>query len=608
MEPKAEDKENPTDSVAIPTPETTITPTEPKPEEPEQTASSDDPAEPDTESEVVPVKISTPEASEESTMPEEKPTDQPSASAESAESEPEVAAVDPTGWSSEPKIDAPTTAPASPEPVTSISPSEAPVAPVTPIGDVLVAPVVGGVTADQAPAAVVSKSGHKKKALIIGAVAASVVVIGSLAFYLGYYSNPSVILSQALKNSGTGYSKLTKYYEDQSKLKYKGVASDGSYTLGVGSFATDGKMSFNSDGENSEATLDVNAGATRVSFDGRTIKNKTDIPDFYFKLSGLDGLSKLLGGSDYASLLNTYNNQWIGVDQSFITSLEKASGQDASSLSIKPPTQEQINDELEAFGKVNQDYLFTTDKSKSITTVVKKLGKETVDGHHTYHYQMALDKANVKKYITAQRDALKASKFDDWLKANKYDNYIGIAYDSLEQAADKIKSSDTFDLWADTSNRIVYKVRFADTKNPSTNYVDVGFDYKGGDNLPFFIKFNSKDGSDTTAGSFVTTVNTKTNKTTLDAEIKSSGADAVNFKANVNIKPTNDVTKITAPTGSIPLTQLLDKLGLSDYLTGLTSLSGSSSGMSAEQSQKCAAAEEAYVNSDGKTPIPAECE
>jgi hypothetical protein len=409
-----------------------------------------------------------------------------------------------------------------------------------------------------------------KKPMIIGAAVLGVLLIGGGAYYFGYYNNPDVILSQSLSNSGKGYTKLTTYLDDQSKLKYKGVTADGSYTLGSGSIATDGKLSFNSDGDNTDTTVDVNAGSTRVGVDLRAIKGKTTIPDIYFKVKGLDSLGALLG-PDYASLLAGYNDQWITVDQSLLSSLQQMSGTaGTNSLNLASPSEAQVMDELSAFGKVNQDYVFTTDKAKSITTVTKKYGKEKVDGHNTYHYQVALNKDNVKKYLTAQQTALKSSKLNDWLKANKFENYVDVAFDSMKQSADNIKSSDTFDVWADISHRVIYKVRVADKKDPTNNYVDFGLDYKGGDDYPFFIKANTKDSGDTTTGAFVATLNTKTNKVLFDITVKGSGSSTYNFKANLSAQPTNKVTPITAPTGAIPLTQVLDKLGLTPFLTGFT--------------------------------------
>jgi hypothetical protein len=219
-----------------------------------------------------------------------------------------------------------------------------------------------------------------------------------------------------------------------------------------------------------------------------------------------------------------------------------------------------------------------------------------------------LVKENVKKYLTAQRDALKASKLNDWLKANNYENYVAMAYDSMVQAADGIKSSATFDLWADTSHRLIYKIRVADTKDPSNNYADFGLDYKGGSDYPFFIKFNSKQAGDATNGSFVVTLNTDTNATSVDASVKGSGTSSFNFKANLKAQPTNSVKPITAPTGAIKLTQVLNQLGLGSYLNLLGGSGLTTPSSSTLKAQTCADAYQVWANSNGATALPPQCQ
>ncbi len=65
-------------------------------------------------------------------------------------------------------------------------------------------------------------------------------------------------------------------------------------------------------------------------------------------------------------------------------------------------------------------------------------------------------KKTLKNNITAQRDALKASKLGAWIKHNKYDTYVYPGFDSIKKSADGIKDKDTFDIWMDVNQRIVY--------------------------------------------------------------------------------------------------------------------------------------------------------
>jgi len=413
--------------------------------------------------------------------------------------------------------------------------------------------------------------GRSKKPLLLGLIIALLLGGSAAAYYFGYYNNPTVVYNQSLTNTGKAYDTLTTYFDSQSKLNYKGYTGSGSYTIGSGGFATDGKLTFNSDGDNSDATADINLGASRLGLDFRAIKSKTTTPDLYFKASGLSGLTSLVGAT-YGGIIGKYDNQWIMVDPSLLTGLQQKGGTSSASST---PTHDQVLDAAQAFGRVNRQYVFTTDKSKSVTTVVKDLGSETVDGHKTFHYQIAFVKDNVKAYLTAQRDALKASKLGTWIKQNNYDNMVDLAYDSLTQSADGIKATDTVEVWMDSSQRVLYKIRVADPKQAS-NYTDFGVDYKGGTDYPFFVKFSSVDKGTTTTGSFVLTLNTDDTSTKLALNAKGSGKSGFTFKADLVLKPTNNAPAISAPTGSKPLTQVMHELGLDGYLNQLKALGATS--------------------------------
>lgn len=422
---------------------------------------------------------------------------------------------------------------------------------------------------DYKPPSSPRRARFKKKPLLL-IVLVIVVLMGSAsAYYFGYYANASLIYSQALHNTGNGYDQLITYSDDQSKLNYKGTVGNGSYTLGVGDFATDGQLAFRSDGANSDTTMNINFGKGRFGLELRTIKSTTVTPAIYFKASGLSTLSSLIGAS--GAQFNSLDNQWIAVDPSLLNSLKQGNSK------LSQPTHDQVLDELRAFGKVNDEYVFTTDKSKAITTVVKKFGIENVGGHKTYHYRVALNKANVKQYITAQRNALRASKLNAWIQQNNYENYVDLIYDSMEQTAGNITPSDTFDVWADMHTRIIYKVRFSDAANPSDDYVDLGLDYKGGSDYPFFVDIYSKSGGNVDSGSFVTDLNTQTHATTLKLNFKGTGADTSNLNGSFVIKPTNSIAPISVPTGAQPLSQVLNNLGLGSLLTQAQSYTASPS-------------------------------
>ncbi|HYH35961.1 MAG TPA: hypothetical protein VD706_00490, partial [Candidatus Saccharimonadales bacterium] len=385
-------------------------------------------------------------------------------------------------------------------------------------------------------------------------------------WYFAYFMNPGVIYSQSLKNTGKGYDKLVTYVDKQEQLAEKGYTGTGNYKVKLGDLSTDGSVAFKSDSENAELTFDVGAAATRVNADIRTFKSSGETPDIYIKAKDIKGLGTVLGIPELDAGLAKIDDSWIVIDHTLIDNLRGATAAETEASSLEGPTREQILDEVRAFGRVNQEYVFSTDEDKAVTKIVKKYGKETVDGHKTYHYQVALQKDNVKKYIYAQRDALKASKLNGWLEQNDYDKTV---YDGFEEAAKStkdIKSTDTFDIWVDTSKRVVYKVRFSEDKNPAANYVDLGLDYEGGDIFPFFLagKFTEDD---VTTFKLDAILDTESGATRFNLDVKNdSEKNGGNVTATLNFKPSEATVKIDKPENAKPLSQALNELGLGDLL------------------------------------------
>ncbi len=413
---------------------------------------------------------------------------------------------------------------------------------------------------------------------LIGLAVLLVVIIGSLGYYFGYYMNSSVILLQSLSNTGKGYSTLADYVSQQSQLGYKGAVGSGSYKFNIGGTSSDGKLGFKSDGTNSDTTFDIGVGITRVNAEVRTIKSAGNTPDIYLKASGIKGLGSFTGSPQIDNAVNQLDGKWIVVDHTLIDNLESQAASLQSDLgqsqkaAASLPSKAEILDEAKSFGQVNQQYVFTTDKSKSITTVLKKYGVETIDGHKVYHYKMGFNKANVKAYITAQRDALKANSLGAWLQKNNDMDGVNATYSSLEKSANSIKSTDTFDLWSDVSHRIVYKVRVSDRVNPAVNYVDIGLDYKGGSQYPFFVSGQS-DGKATGKGTYaiLATLDEAKNSLNVEVKAKSSGQTSGTFSLNFTFQPSNAPVKVTAPTGAESLSQVLDQLGLTNAINELLS-------------------------------------
>lgn len=120
-------------------------------------------------------------------------------------------------------------------------------------------------------------------------------------------------------------------------------------------------------------------------------------------------------------------------------------------------------------------------------------------------------------------------------------------------------------------------VRFAEKENPVSNYIDVGLDYKGGSDFPFFIAGKSKYDNDTTDVKAVINLNTDTQTTDFTLDIKATGYDTGTFGMKISFKPTDQAVKIEKPANAKTLAQVLSELGYGDLLTQLQAYSAAAS-------------------------------
>lgn len=438
------------------------------------------------------------------------------------------------------------------------------------VGDGGIAVPPSGKTFTPTDPAVAAPTGRKlpklPKKVFIPAIVVLLLIGSASAFYFGYYNSPSFIYSESLKNTGTGYDRLVTYADQQSKLGIAGYSGSGTYSASSSSANVDGTMSFQDSQGNSDTTFSVGTQGVRVNVDARTIKSGAAEPDVYIKFAGIKGLGTMAGDPGLDPAFAKLDGKWIFIDHTFLVGQDKQSGQ----TNTGDPTREQLLDEARAFGQVNKEYLFSTAKDKAVTTVVKKVGKETIDGRSTYHYQIALQKDNVKKYILAQRDALEHSKLDAWLKQSHEESSVLKSFNDAADSTKNIKASDTYDIWMDTGQRIIYKVRYNFHPNPANNYVDYGLNYKGGSDYPFFISGKSQDGNDgATTYSFTTDINTSTNTAGFHYDEQTGGSDPYKLHADFNLKTSRTAINIARPTaGVISLTQAADDLGYGDLVSG----------------------------------------
>lgn len=399
------------------------------------------------------------------------------------------------------------------------------------------------------------------KTAVIAIAAVVLLGGGASAFYFGIFNSPMNVYKQALSNTAKGYDKLIEYNQQQVKEGYDSFTGDGTFEVTSEAFSTDGRIGFKGDGADTQLTFDVGLPGSRVEADIRAFGSDTTNTDYYLKASGLTGLGTMFGSPEADPMLAQLNDTWVVADHTLVNALSGASSMGTN----KPLTNQEVLDALVALSGPNKEYLFSTG-DKAVLKVVKKHGKETVDGHSTYRFMVAINKNNLKAYLKAEQAALKSSKLNNWLKDNNSEAIVDQMFDGMQQAANDLKDTDTFDLWVDTNQRIIYKVRFADKDNAAQNFIDLGLDYKGGNSYPFFI---SGQGSDDGGGfkfKLGMALNAATHETDITLDMDFDAADPVSVNTKLKLKTTKEAVKIEKPTGAKPLAQVLSELGMGDIL------------------------------------------
>jgi len=400
----------------------------------------------------------------------------------------------------------------------------------------------------------------KKMMFIFGGLA--LLIIGSLGFYFGYYTNSSVIWTQSLADTGKAYSILLSSAQKQNLTAYKGSTTTGSFTLKGTGFSADGTLSAKTNQKNTDSTANIDVLGNKINLELITANTSGSNPDVYIKASGLKTITELAAIPGASDIVSQVDGKWIAIDHTILDSYESAVSSAGGGL--KGPTSVQVLDELKAFGNVNQKYLFTANKSRNVLVVQKKYGIEAIDGHKVYHYKVGFNDAHLKTYINAQKTALNSSKLGAWIKQNNYTDEVNSSFDSMSKSASNVKSSDYFDLWSDINTRVIYKIRIHDTPpaNPALNYLDIGSGYKGGSTIPLFMNLKLDDGTGKTNGAVNIGYNTKTNNIAFHLTITGgSGSSIDNADVKLNYSPTITQPTINVPSNAISINQLITSLG-----------------------------------------------
>jgi hypothetical protein len=386
------------------------------------------------------------------------------------------------------------------------------------------------------------------------------------AAYFGYIvpNKPENVWKTALKNTAEGYNTLVGY--QQNNKAHTTAVVKGSYKVS-GAFATDGTIDAKADTKtnNADIKFDVGAVTSRINVEARVIGSaNSKNPDIYIKASGFKGLSSALG--QYGPMLDGLDGQWIAVDHTLLDNLESSalsgSGSSVSPTNVTDLTQDDLAQIYKAVGDVDQQYLLTTDTNKAVLTVVKTVGKEKQDGRTVYHYQVGLNKQHTKDYANALVDRLQNTPLSKVLDGKKLRDSIDM--NSVISAIDKIKDSDTADVYVDTGTKLIRTVRFTDAQNTQT-YVELKMPYLSGDQIPLTLTMH--DVSDSGEASIATlgfNVNGKkdTADVNIDIDVPGSAKGDKHTIGNVKLSVTGSTDTVTVdkPTGAKSLNEIIGQL------------------------------------------------
>lgn len=428
-------------------------------------------------------------------------------------------------------------------------------------------------TVSTTPGAKSSKTGRKKLLFIIALVALVLLLAGGFVF--GYYlpNKPENVYKSGLTNTAKGYDKLVNYIEDQQKQKYQGAEANGSFKLTASSVSGEGTFSSQSSGGNSTGKVDLNISGQKFSANFRSIQpNGQSTPDIYLQLTGIKSTLDSYG----LNSLDTLDGQWIAIDHTLLDGIANMGKDNPAQDKVSAPTQAQIEDAMKKAGEVNRQYIFTTDPNKAVLQNKKYLGKSTQDGRSVYGYQVGYSKPNLKAYVKALGTALDSSSLNGWAKQVNEGKSISDSMNipEINKSIDAAKADYTFTMYIDAGTKLIRQLHFTDPSDPTNNYFNVGLQYTGGDEYPFVLELHAKDGKDKGNGKLTLTLNTATNK--LSLELKSGGSvgdTPFSFTLNFAVTPTNKDVKVTAPTGAKPIMELLNSFNLGGLLGGSSSSS-----------------------------------
>lgn len=438
-------------------------------------------------------------------------------------------------------------------------------------------PVIGGGGIFD-PTAVPPKRSKFPKPLRFGLVIVAVLLLAS-GYAFGYYipNKPANVFKTGLSRTGLAIDKVTTAGTDKSKLDaVKKIELSGDVTVNGPSGKQSGSFSSHYDQTQSDSSLTYKPDGSSKAF---TVQALTDMPsgqtypDVYFKVTGLAAL----GLDQFAPDLLQYDSKWINMSPAFFQSIAPA---DAAGTQTKQPDEQFTPQDAAEIAKAavstTRDYVFTNDPAKNVLVNKSFKGKEKLENKISAdHYVVGINKAHAKDYCKALVTNVVAT--------NGYKHLPGVSTATLNDDRDaaikscqdeidtSLKDSDTFDMWVNTGNKLIAKVRFTDTTD-KTAYLDIGQSYTKGSTFPVFYVFHSGQSHEDARIDWTTDFDKSTSQLAFNGTF-GTGSDKYTVKANAAFKPYNGDLKITKPTDAVPMEKVLQSLGIDpSMLSGASDL------------------------------------
>ncbi len=280
-----------------------------------------------------------------------------------------------------------------------------------------------------------SSSGRSGKKLVMIIILVLLVLGGGgAAAYFGYYvpNKPQNILKKALVNTFSDPNLKSAYFTgDITSESLEGGLSMSANLNGAansdGAFSLNGSLSIN----NAKVTADVRS---------------TDGTNFYLRVGGLEGITKLLGSTSTdtsaqasKSIYSAIDNQWIMLDVNTLSQI----GLEIENLNPLKMTKNEAKAVADAYAK-NQFLI-----------VNKKLANEKVGSTDSYHFKATVDKTKFKSFVSA----VKAAKLANLTITDSQQK-------SWNASVDKASSSGTpIDLWIAKNTKYIDKVSVTTTSS-----------------------------------------------------------------------------------------------------------------------------------------------